>query len=87
MRKTIANLIAGYQINRNRERVAVYIVCPLGSHNKWEWELDFVSELVAPQPTEVSLKPKTVVAKKKQMARGQTDQWSAYAESPGTIQS
>lgn len=87
MRKTMANLIAGYQINRNRERVAVYIVCPLGSHNKWEWELDFVSELVAPQPTEVSLKPKIVVAKKKQMARGQTDQRRAYAESSGTIQS
>lgn len=87
MRKTMANLIAGYQINRNRERVAVYIVCPLGSRNRWEWELDFVPELVAPQPTEVSLKPKIVVAKKKQMARGQTDQRRAYAESSGTIQS
>lgn len=87
MRKTMANLIAGYQISRNRERVAVYIVCPLGSRNRWEWELDFVPELVAPQPTEVSLKPKIVVAKKKQMARGQTDQRRAYAESSGTIQS
>ena len=87
MRKTMANLIAGYQINRNRERVAVYIVCPLGSRNRWEWELDFVPELVAPQPTEVSLKPKIVVAKKKQMAREQTDQRRAYAESSGTIQS
>jgi hypothetical protein len=66
----ITNLIAGYQANRLKTGVeAVYIVCPDGIHNKWEWRLDF-----EPQPTTVQVdepikdtppsKPKVVVPKK-----------------------
>ena len=41
----ITNLIAGYQQNKLKTGIeAVYIVCPKGTHNKWEWKIDFVEE-------------------------------------------
>lgn len=44
----ITHLIAGYQTNRLKTGVeAVYIVCPLGEVNRWEWRIDFVAP---PQP-------------------------------------
>jgi hypothetical protein len=40
----ITHLIAGYQTNRLKTGIeAVYIVCPLGKRNKWEWRIDFVA--------------------------------------------
>jgi len=65
----ITHLIAGYQTNRLKTGIeAVYIVCPLGKLNKWEWRIDFVAP---PQPvseleTPPSVPPEThkVVAKK-----------------------
>lgn len=93
MRMTMANLIAGYQVNRKKSSVAVYIVCPQGFRNEWEWELSSVSLpepsiSSQPQPTPTPVKPKkTVVPKKAKLAHGQTDKWGTYAESPGTLQS
>lgn len=50
----ITHLIAGYQTNRLKTGVeAVYIVCPLGKINRWEWRIDFVAP---PQPVS---KPET----------------------------
>lgn len=50
----ITHFIAGYQDNRLKTGVeAVYIVCPLGKVNKWEWRIDFVAP---PQPVS---KPET----------------------------
>lgn len=41
----ITNLIAGYQLNRLKTSIeAVFIVCPEGKSNKWEWRLDFTEE-------------------------------------------
>ena len=65
----ITHLIAGYQDNRLKTGVeAVYIVCPLGKVNKWEWRIDFIAP---PQPvyrleTSPSAPPEThrVVARK-----------------------
>lgn len=67
----ITHLIAGYQANRLKTGVeAVFIVCPEGEHNKWEWRVDF-----EPQPTTVQVpepmnntppsKRKVVVSRKK----------------------
>jgi len=41
---SITHLIAGYQTNRLKTGIeAVYIVCPLGKRNKWEWRIDFIA--------------------------------------------
>ncbi len=42
-----ANLIAGYQQNKLKTGIeAVYIVCPDGSRNRWEWKLGFYEKPV-----------------------------------------
>lgn len=69
MPSPIANLIAGYRLNSEKTGIgAVYIVYPQGSHNKWEWKLEFETQPAtitpAPQPVESSPKPKAVVPKK-----------------------
>jgi len=65
----ITHLIAGYQTNRLKTGIeAVYIVCPLGKRNKWEWRIDFVAppEPVSKLDTSPSNPPEVckVVAKK-----------------------
>jgi len=68
MLNPIANLIAGYQLNRIKTGIqAVYVVCPQGSRNRWEWELDFIAKpavTTQPEPTIAPPRPKHVVAKK-----------------------
>ena len=49
----ITNLIAGYQANRLKTGVeAVYIVCPEGRKNKWEWRIDFEPQPISTEETE-----------------------------------
>ncbi len=69
MRYPIANLIAGYQQNRMKTGIeAVYVVCPQGSRNSWEWRMEFAlepSKAVPIEPTTPSAKPKIVTPKKR----------------------
>jgi len=81
----ITNLVAGYQANRLKTGVeAVYIVCPEGERNRWEWRIDFEP---LPAPTELSkpvedkpLSKKRIVPKRNRrriVVRGSTDEKKA----------
>jgi len=64
----ITHLIAGYQTNRLKTGIeAVYIVCPSGKQNRWEWRIDFIAppEPVSKPSTPSNIPPETrkVVAK------------------------
>lgn len=69
MLNPIANLIAGYQINSLKTGVeAVYVVCPQGSLNRWEWKLDFAAKpVMIPEHEQViePQEPKVIVPKNK----------------------
>lgn len=69
MPSPIANLIAGYKLNSLRTGIeAIYVVCPQGSDNSWEWKLDSVGQpTMIPESQLVSSFPKPigVVPKKK----------------------
>lgn len=75
MLNPVANLIAGYQQNRIKTGIeAVYIVCPQGSRNKWEWKIEFMAEPSKPYAEPISQPPKyRTVTPKKKLAKERTE--------------
>ena len=61
------NLVAGYQLNSLRTGAeAVFIVCPLGTRNRWEWRIPFTAvsaEVKQTGPVTDSPSPKVVKPK------------------------
>ncbi len=87
----ITNLIAGYQLNRLKTGIeAVFMVCPEGKNNKWEWRLDFVEEpaVIPLPPSKIeSFKPTKKLIKPKSNFEKRGDNGGAITERRRKIQS